>query len=69
MDDHRKRVRVSTPEGIFVLDSSGHYIPEAERDEPLKYRGIIIVAGAIICWALFFGIAYCAWRIFEALAS
>lgn len=58
--------RISTLEGIFVLDSTGHYIPEAEREEPLKYRGLIILAGAILLWAIFFSAAY---FIFEALAS
>lgn len=65
MDDHRKRIVAL--DCTYVFDaSSGHYIPEAEREEPLRYRGLVIVAGAILLWAIFFAAAT---FIFEALAS
>ena len=66
MNQHVKRPRIATLEGIFVLDaSSGFYEPE-EIDPPSRYAGLILIAACIVAWAAFIGAAY---AIYQALAA
>lgn len=61
--------RVSTPEGIFILDSTGHYIPEAEREEKSPLIWMLLYSLAAIGGLAFIGAGYAFYRVFEALAS
>ncbi len=60
---------ISTLDGIFMLDASGHYVP-LDIEEPHPYRGVAILALVITAtWAVAVGAGYCAYRALEILAA
>jgi len=70
MNQHVKRPRIATLDGIFVLDPvSGHYEPETEPDPvPYPASGLILIAACLIGWAAFVSAGYALYRAFQALA-
>lgn len=65
MNAHSKPQRVVALEGIFELDSTGHYQRVDIFEEEPSYRcaGLIIGALCIIGWALFLGLGYTAYLV------
>lgn len=69
--DHTKPQRVVALEGIFELDSTGHYqrVDIFEEEPCWPYPGLIIGALCIIGWAAFAGMAYCLYQLVEVIAG
>lgn len=69
MNAHSKPQRIVALEGIFELDSTGHYQRVDIFEEEPSYRcaGLIIGALCIIGWGTFIGVGYAAYRAVEAL--
>ena len=69
MNAHSKPQRVVALEGIFELDSTGHYqrVDIFEQEPSYRCAGLIIGALCIIGWSAFIGVGYAAYRAVEAL--
>jgi hypothetical protein len=69
MNAHSKPIRVIALEGIFELDSTGHYqrVDIFEEEPRWAYPGLIIGALCIMGWAAFIAAGYAAYRAVEAL--
>lgn len=67
--DHTKPQRVVALDGIWELDSTGHYqrVDIFEGEPRWPYPGLIIGALCIIGWGAFIGVSYAAYRAVEAL--
>jgi hypothetical protein len=69
--EHTKPQRVVALEGIFELDSTGHYqrVDIFEEEQSYRCAGLIIGALCLIGWAAFGGMAWCLYRAVEAFAG
>jgi len=71
MNAHSKPQRVVALDGIWELDSTGHYqrVDIFEEEPRFPYSGLIIIALCLIGWAAFGGMSYCLYRLVEVLAG
>lgn len=64
--DHTKPQRVVALEGIFELDSTGHYqrVDIFEEEPSYPFPGLIIISLCLLSWAVIGIAAYAVWRHF-----
>ena len=69
--EHTKPQRVVALDGIWEIDSTGHYQRvEIFEEEPIyRCAGLIIGALCIIGWGAFAGMAYCLYQLVEVIAG